>query len=237
MVAVALQETRSRPILALMAKAPGPGSAKTRLAIEIGDDLTAEFWSACLADAADCVMEAARRGRCLPAVMVAGETDVDPVIEIIGPSWTPIVQRKPGLSAALGEVFLAAFDRGADRAVAVAGDAPGLAPRLIEEALNVLRGSVDSAVLGPSSDGGYHLIGLRWPAAPHWWPRWIRLRLRRRLARRLGTGFGRVPMGGSSALDATSRGLAAAGWRMTLAAPWPDLDTLADLPVARARAR
>ena len=36
-------------------------------------------------------------------------------------------------------------------------------------------------------------------------------------------------MGGSSALSATTQTLAAAGWQLTLAAPWPDVDTRADL--------
>ena len=36
-------------------------------------------------------------------------------------------------------------------------------------------------------------------------------------------------MGGSSALSATTHNLAAAGWQLTLAAPWPDVDTRADL--------
>jgi glycosyltransferase A (GT-A) superfamily protein (DUF2064 family) len=229
MVGVAVRETRSRPVITLMAKAPGAGHAKTRLAIELGEVHTADLWAACLADVAETVYTASRSGRSRPMVMLARQDDVDPIGRIIGPGWTPIVQRRPGLSAALADVFLAAFDRGADRAVAVAGDAPGLPPSRIGAALATLDGRSSSAVIGPSSDGGYHLVGLRWRSAPGWWPRWIRLRLRSRLARRLESGFGGVPMGGSSALDATRRALDDAGWRVSTVAPWPDVDTLADL--------
>ena len=229
MVAVAVRETRSRPVVALMAKAPGAGHAKTRLAAELGEEHTADLWAACLADVAETVRAASRDGGASPIVMVARTADLDPVGRIIGPGWTPFVQRRPGLSAALAEVFLAAFDRGADRALAVAGDAPGLSPSRIGAALAALDRGTGSAALGPSSDGGYHLVGLRFRSAPRWWPHRARRWLRGRLERRLETGFGGVPMGGASALDVTTRGLGKAGWRVATVAPWPDIDTLADL--------
>lgn len=228
MVAVALRETRSRPVVALMAKAPGPGHAKTRLAVELGEEHTADLSAACLADVAESVYAACKGGRSRPIVMLARHDDVDPIGRIIGPVWTPLVQRRPGLSAALGEVFLAAFDRGSDRAIAVAGDASGLPPSRIGAALAALEGGTGSAVIGPSSDGGYHLVGLRWRPARRWWPIQARRWLRERLARRLETGFG-VAMGGASALDATRLALGEAGWRVSTVAPWPDVDTLADL--------
>jgi glycosyltransferase A (GT-A) superfamily protein (DUF2064 family)/glycosyltransferase involved in cell wall biosynthesis len=229
MVGVAVRETRSRPVIALMAKAPGAGHAKTRLASELGEGPTADLWAACLADVAETLHTASRNEGSCPMVMLARQDDLDPVVRIIGPGWTPIVQLRPGLSAALADVFMAAFDRGADRAVAVAGDAPGLPPSRIGAALDALDVGRGSAVVGPSSDGGYHLVGLRWRSPPGWWPRWLRMRLRSQLARRLESGFGGVPMGGSSALDATRRTLNDAGWRVSTTAPWPDVDTLADL--------
>ena len=229
MIAVAVRETRPRPVIGLMAKAPGPGHAKTRLAVELGEEHTAALWTACLADVAGTVRAASRKGRASPIVMLARVADVDPIGRIIGPGWTTIVQRRPGLSAALADVFLAAFDRGADRAVAVAGDVPALPPSRIEAALAVLDGGTRSAVVGPSSDGGYHLVGLRWRPAGRWWPHQVRRWLRGRLARRLETVFGGVPMGGASALDVTMRALGQAGWRVSTVASWPDVDTLADL--------
>jgi glycosyltransferase A (GT-A) superfamily protein (DUF2064 family) len=228
MIAVAIRETRPRPVIGLMAKAPGPGHAKTRLAVELGEEHTAELWAACLADVAGTVSAASRAGRASPIVMLARVADVDPIGRIIGPGWTPIVQRRPGLSAALADVFLTAFDRGADRAVAVAGDVPALPPSRVEAALAALDGGAHSAVIGPSSDGGYHLIGLRWRSARRWWPNQARRWMRGRLARRLETGFG-VAMGGASALDATRLALGEAGWRVSTVAPWPDVDTLTDL--------
>jgi hypothetical protein len=161
--------------------------------------------------------------------MLARIADVDPIGRIIGPGWTPIVQGRPGLSAALADVFLTAFDRGADRAVAVAGDVPALPPSRVEAALAALDGGARSAVIGPSSDGGYHLVGLRWRSAHRWWPHQARRWRRGRLARRIETAFDAVAMGGPSALDATRLALCEAGWCVSTVAPWPDVDTLADL--------
>jgi glycosyltransferase A (GT-A) superfamily protein (DUF2064 family) len=229
MLSVAMRETRGRPVIALMAKAPGAGHAKTRLAVELGNERTADLWIACLADVADAAREAAVAGGAQPIAMLARPADAEPVSRIVGPGWMPLVQDREGLPAALSAVFLAAFDRGADRAVAVAGDVPSLPPARIRAALDALDRSPRSAALGPSGDGGYHLVGLRWPPAPRWWPGPFRRRRRSRLTRRLETVFGRVRLGDGSALDATMEALRSADWRVTFVPSWPDVDTIADL--------
>jgi len=228
MVRVAVQATRPRPVLAMMAKAPRAGHAKTRLAVDLGVDHTAELWAACLKDSGTNLLMAADTGGMTPVVMMADPSDVTPVVGIIGRRWSPHVQHGPGLAGALSDVFLEAFDRGTDRAMALAGDVPSLPPTYVTDALGRLAQRADAAVLGPSADGGYHLVALRWPGAPRWWPRAIRQRRRANLAGRLRSGFD-VPMGGATALDATNRGLASAGWAITDLASWTDLDTMVDL--------
>ncbi|MBA2718153.1 MAG: DUF2064 domain-containing protein [Chloroflexi bacterium] len=229
MLGVAWRETARRPLLCVMAKAPGAKNAKTRLATSLGADRTARFWEACLADVADGAAEAARSVGAAPVVMLPDRRDAGAVLRIVGSEWTPIVQTRPGLAAALVDVFLAAFDRGADRAVALAGDSPGLPPSRIKDAVAVLDRAANGAVLGPTDDGGYHLVGLRWRPVPRWLPGPHRRLLRRRLERRLRRGFSDRRMGGSSAFDATRRDLVAAGWHVTIVEPWPDVDTVSDL--------
>lgn len=234
MVATAIRETRPTPVIALMAKAPGSGHAKTRLAAELGDEQTATLWTACLADVAHAVSTGSRHAGALSIVMLARIDDVEPVGRIIGPDWVPMVQSRPGLAVALTEVFLAAFDRGADRAIAVAADVPTLPPTRIKDALGFLDGPA-SAVIGPSGDGGYHLVGMRWRPAPRWMPEWVRQRLRVRFARRIASVFADVAMGGASAREATIRALERAGWRVATVRSWPDIDTLADLRMLAGR--
>ncbi len=229
MVGRAWSETAARPVLGLMAKAPGPGRAKTRLAAEIGDEAAAAFWTACVSDAADGLLEASRAARLTPIAMLPSDADVDPVVRLIGPAWIPIVQAGPGLAAALSDVFLAAFDRGADRAIAVAGDAPGLPPARIEAAMALLDRGSRRAVLGPADDGGYHLVGASWRQVPRATPAPVRSRLRRNLAKRLARAFAESAIGGSTALDAARTGLESAGWRVVTVESWPDVDTVSDL--------
>ncbi len=229
MVGRAWSETAARPLLALMVKAPGPGRAKTRLAAEIGDEATTAFWTACMADAADGALAAARSARWNPMAMLPSVADVDSVARIIGPAWTPVIQTGPGLGAALADVFLAAFDRGADRAIAVAGDAPGLPPARIEAAMAVLARGPRSAVLGPAEDGGYHLVGARWRQLPRTTPAPFRRRVRRNLAARLRGAFTDGATAGTTAFDSARNGLASAGWQVADVESWPDVDTLADL--------
>ncbi len=229
MVGRAWSETAARPLLALMVKAPGPGRAKTRLAADIGDEATTAFWTACMSDAADGALDASRAAHLTPVAMLPSVADVDAVVRIIGPAWTPIVQTGPGLGTALADVFLAAFDRGADRAIAVAGDAPGLPPARIEAALAVLARSPRGAVLGAADDGGYHLVGARWRQVPRATPAPIRRRFRRNLADRLRRAFTESATGGTTAFDAAEKGLASAGWQVAGVESWPDVDTVSDL--------
>ena len=228
MIRVAIQASRPRPVVAMMAKAPGSDRAKTRLAVDLGAGSTAEFWAACLADSGTNLLEAAVAVGMDPIVMLASASDRPAVTELLDPRWATVVQGQPGLSEALIDVFLGAHDRGTDRAMAVAGDVPSLPPAYAVDALARLGDGPTAAVLGPSRDGGFHLVALRWPGTPRWWPRSIRRRRRAQLAGRLRTVF-HVPMGGATALEATTRGLIAASWTVSELEPWTDIDTIDDL--------
>jgi glycosyltransferase A (GT-A) superfamily protein (DUF2064 family) len=69
--------------------------------------------------------------------------------------------------AILGNVLYGAarelLGRAHDCVLLVNGDSPTLPPRFLSEAIDRLRGPGDRIVLGPASDGGYYLIGLKHP--------------------------------------------------------------------------
>ena len=229
MLTVAIRETRRRPLLALMAKSPRPGHAKTRLAADLGDAHTADLWAACLDDIARTVEEAAADAGWEPAAMVADEADAESLAHLLPRAGPPLVQRRAGLANALVEVFLEAFDRGTDRAAAVAADNPSIHSNTIVAALGELDRGAHAAVLGPTPDGGYHLVGLRWRRPLAGTPGWLRRAQRRRLEHRLRIAFDPDAMGGSSALETTCSALTEAGWSVGRSAAWPDLDTIEDL--------
>ncbi len=63
------------------------------------------------------------------------------------------------LGERMDNAFKAGFDQGCDRIVLVGSDCPGLTVDILEEAFQAL--DHHPVVLGPASDGGYYLIGLK----------------------------------------------------------------------------
>jgi len=68
-------------------------------------------------------------------------------------------QQGPDLGRRMENAFSLAFAHGFDRAVLVGSDIPDYPAALLARALKALMDS--DAVVGPSRDGGYHLIGFR----------------------------------------------------------------------------
>lgn len=215
MLTVAIAESRPRPVLGLMAKAPRDGHAKTRLVADIGHTETRALWAACLADGAASLGATARALRLRAMVIVPEARDEQPVRALLGDGWDLNIQQRPGLSGGLVECFLRAFDAGATSAIAVGADSPTLPRRLVAMAAGTLAGDLpvidhlgkspglggQAAVLGTCRDGGFYLVGLAWSRRRMLLGPWQR----RRLLRRLQRVFGTARMGGGDALSDASR--------------------------------
>jgi rSAM/selenodomain-associated transferase 2/rSAM/selenodomain-associated transferase 1 len=68
-------------------------------------------------------------------------------------------QGEGDLGRRMREAFRDAFRSGVDRAIIIGTDCPAISPEIIDIAMRKLR--QDDLVLGPATDGGYYLIGLR----------------------------------------------------------------------------
>ncbi|NUS53658.1 MAG: glycosyltransferase [Streptomycetaceae bacterium] len=143
----------------VMAKAPRPGTVKTRLHPLLGPAGCAALQAALIAHTT-----ALTCGEGLPTFLAVDPPDqiaatrrlVPPGVRLFAQDAGHLGQR---LTAAVREVFA----RHGGPLVVVGTDAPTLAPGLLRAAVTVLAGGADVA-LGPALDGGYYLIGLR---APH----------------------------------------------------------------------
>jgi rSAM/selenodomain-associated transferase 1 len=140
-----------RVALLVLAKAPLPGRAKTRLCPPCSSDEAARLAEAALLDTLEVVSKASA-GR---KVLVF---DGDPQ------RWRPqgfdvIAQRGDGLADRLA----AAFADTKTPALLVGMDTPQLTEQLLADGISALERPDVDAVLGPALDGGYWSVGLKQP--------------------------------------------------------------------------
>ncbi|MDV8024754.1 DUF2064 domain-containing protein [Rhodococcus sp. IEGM 1330] len=188
----------------VVAKAPVPGLAKTRLAATIGDAAAAELAAASLLDTLDAVSAADvdRRVVALTGTL-ADAARSDELIRALA-SFTVIAQRGDGLGERLANAHADAATTGA--VLQIGMDTPQVTAQLLSDAAARL-GSSD--VLGPAEDGGWWALGLRNPD----------------LARSLLDVPMSTPSTGTDTLDA----LTAAGASITMLPDLRDVDFESDL--------
>jgi rSAM/selenodomain-associated transferase 1 len=149
--------------IGIICKAPLPGRSKTRLATAVGTDAASQL-SACflrdVAAAIDAVPESlGRRGYGVYAP--AGTEQV--MRELLPSSFGLLLQAGNDLGHVLFGSTRALLGAGHDCVLLVNGDSPTLPSHFLAQAIEALRQPGDRMVLGPASDGGYYLIGLKYP--------------------------------------------------------------------------
>ena len=149
--------------IGIICKAPQPGHSKTRLATAIGEVAASELSACFLSDVAaaiEAVPEAlGRRGYGVYAP--AGTEDI--MRRLLPVGFGLLLQAGDDLGHVLLGATRALLAGGHDSVLLVNGDSPTLPPRLLIQAVEALREPGDRMVLGPASDGGYYLIGLKYP--------------------------------------------------------------------------
>ena len=96
------------------------------------------------------------------ALAGAGEpraSSLEPDLDVLTRPWPTILQQGEGLGERLTHAFAWAFGQGARQVVAIGSDAPELSAEWIKQAF--LKFRTRDIVLGPTPDGGYHLIGMK----------------------------------------------------------------------------
>ncbi len=190
-------------ILVVMAKEPAPGRTKTRLCPPLKPVEAVALYQALLQDTIS---------------LAAGLDGVDLAIAVTPPEALPVFRRLSPRDALLlpvqGRDIGDCLDQtmsnllagGRTAAVALNSDGPTLPPDYLRQAFLELEQA--DLVLGPCTDGGYYLIGLKQP--------------RRELFEGIDWSTDRVT---AQTLDrARDQGL-----RPALLPPWYDVDTAADL--------
>lgn len=194
----------------VVAKAPEPGRAKTRLAATLGDDVAAQIASAALLDTLDAVAAApvAARVVALTGTLdnAAGSAEIR---ERLG-AFTVFEQRGDDFADRLVYAHADAASTGYP-VLQIGMDTPQVTPELLGDCARRLLEM--PAVLGMAHDGGWWLIGVHTPDAAQC--------------------LRGVPMSQSDTGDLTRKALHDNGIDVALVQPLADIDVIDDVAAVR----
>jgi hypothetical protein len=151
--------------ISIVCKTPRPGVSKTRLHPLLGPEDAAAL-SACfirdVAAAVEVVPEAV--GRRSYAIYAPAGSEVA-LCPLLPAGWSLVCREDADFGAVLSSSIAGFLADGHDCALVINSDSPTLPPLLVAAAVAALRAPGDRLVLGPATDGGYYLIGLKQPHA------------------------------------------------------------------------
>jgi rSAM/selenodomain-associated transferase 1 len=142
--------------IALLAKAPIPGFAKTRLIPVLGAAMAAGLQARLIERAA----ATARRAAVGPVTLWATPDESHPLFQSVAQRDGMAVRRQ--CEGDLGARMLEAMIAAAGPAIVMGTDCPALSAGHLRQAADILASGTD-AVLFPAEDGGYVAIGMRKP--------------------------------------------------------------------------
>jgi hypothetical protein len=185
-------------VLAILTRAPSSGG-KSRLFAALGRAPDRDLLAALLLDTVQNVR--------LPDVSCIVTVEPDSACREVESLVPPDVQVLPQKGGALGErmrtTMTTLFAAGAHAVALIGSDLPGIPRACIQRTFRTLAADPESLVLGPSTDGGYYLIG----------------------ARRVPEVFENIDWGTARVLEQTRQAASKAGFRLHLLDALTDIDT------------
>jgi uncharacterized protein len=142
-----------RRALIIFVRKPELGKVKTRLAATIGDEAALAAYLHMLAHTRTVALAC----DCTRYLFYAGDIDQDDAWAAT--DFKKYLQADGDLGARMRAAFQQVFAEGHDKALIIGSDCLDLRPSHLSQAYRLL--ALHEAVLGPASDGGYYLLGLR----------------------------------------------------------------------------
>lgn len=141
--------------LVIMAKAPRPGTVKTRLSQTLPPAAVTELYRCLLQD----TIALAKSLTGVELAIMCPASDCDELANFLGGSVQVLAQKGEGLAAGLVSVFAHFTAAGKQRVIAFNSDSPHLASSVLHGAFQAL--ATCDLVIGPTHDGGYFLVGAK----------------------------------------------------------------------------
>jgi uncharacterized protein len=189
--------------LILFVRFPERGKVKTRLAKDIGEETARTLYTYCVLDLLKTI------DTCNLSITIcfsppgAGEA----MKQWLGKSYSYMPQRGENLGERMKNAFEDVFSGGFTKAVLIGTDIPDISNIIIKDAFNLDK---QDAVIGPSRDGGYYLIGFKKDTF-------------------LPGSFKGIAWGADSVFEKTMEIFAMRNYAVRILPVWQDVDRLADL--------
>jgi hypothetical protein len=154
---------RAQCAIAVMAKASIPGRVKTRLTPPLTAEEAAGLNTAFLRDIADNLITASAFANIAPYMAFAPAGSAAFFREMLPARIGLLETVAPSLGECLLYAASALLDAGHNAVCLLNSDSPTLPTAYLTAAATALAAPGDRIVLGPSTDGGYYLLGLKRP--------------------------------------------------------------------------
>jgi len=197
----AIEEDRC---LVMFVRFPRQGQVKSRLAKDLGEEAATNLYRCFVQDLSERFSKEAYR-LCIAFHPEEKEREMR---EMLGDGCSYIPQTGEDLGERMKLAFLRCFSEGARSVVLIGSDIPDLPARIIDEAFRAL--DKYGAVIGPSVDGGYYLIGFREDTLN-------------------GDVFAGLPWGAETVFQETTNILRMAGALVHVLPVWWDIDNREDI--------
>jgi len=147
--------------MAVMGKASAPGRTKTRLVPPLSAAQAADLNTAFLKDMIGNLLRAGREMPIAP-YLAFGPAGSEPFFRSCLPADLPLIEcSMPHFGDCLYRAVISLLERGHGAACVLNSDSPTLPTRLLVAAARALAQPEDGVVIGPSTDGGYYLLGVK----------------------------------------------------------------------------
>jgi uncharacterized protein len=148
--------------MGIMIKAPRVGYSKTRLSPALAPEEAANISRCFLRDTTAAIEALSHQDPFVVGVAIYTPVGSEPVFaELLPQSFRMIPQREGDLGTRLSGATEDLFSAGFSAVCLVDSDSPTLPFRYLQEAATLLKEPTDQMVIGPCTDGGYYVLGLR----------------------------------------------------------------------------
>lgn len=147
--------------MAIMAKAPRVGSAKTRLVPALSPEQAAGLSACFIRDAAENIAMAGREAAIDGYIAHVPADAAAEFAPLCADGTSLLPSRRAGLGLSLHDAIEDLLAAGFGSVCLINSDSPTLPTAILADAARALARPGDRVVLGPAEDGGYYLIGMK----------------------------------------------------------------------------